>query len=361
MPMLDGPVIGATGGAIVFLLGLLTGLTLSNPAHAGEPVALWVESFTVPPSSQPMAYVMVKNLGDMPYRGSVAMKVPDGWRITPAACEVSLQPGESKRVPLSVERGVSVEANRYPIEVSATGAGLTVVRKQQVVAASAPYFKPTIDGDPSDWKDAIPVTFTTGGKKTIVSTYWSSRRFSLLVVVEEDKLIGYSDIPQSDAPDAVQVAISPQGATTGTSPEGEAARYEFLFASCGSGPEAKCFRLAEPGMPLTEARKCRRLAPLVYDDAEVAVSRQGGKTYYEIGIPTRPIRDRIRPEAGREFCLSVLVHDPDGTGVRDWGEAAGLWESERNRLAWSLWQGAQWGEKPPFDNKLPWGMCSSKY
>ena len=73
------------------------------------------------------------------------------------------------------------------------------------------------------------------------------------------------------------------------------------------------------------------------------------------------MREKIRPSEGREFFLSVLVHDPDGTGVRDWGEAAGLWPSQRNRMAWSLWPGADWGEKPPYDNKLHWGLCTSKY
>ena len=96
----------------------------------------------------------------------------------------------------------------------------------------------------------------------------------------------------------------------------------------------------------------------------MAVFRLGKTTYYEVALPFLPMRNRIRPGEGREFCLSVLVHDPDGTGIRDWGQAAGLWPWERNRLAWSRWQGDGWGnveEDPPFDNTTPWGMCSSKY
>ena len=52
---------------------------------------------------------------------------------------------------------------------------------------------------------------------------------------------------------------------------------------------------------------------------------------------------------------------PDGTSVRDWGQAAGLWPSQRNRLAWSRFPGDRFGDQPPFDNKTQWGMCSSKY
>jgi hypothetical protein len=68
----------------------------------------------------------------------------------------------------------------------------------------------------------------------------------------------------------------------------------------------------------------------------------------------------IKATEGREFRFSVLVHDPDGTGVRDWGEAAGLWPWQRSRLAWASWQGVQWGKEPPFDSAIEWGFCSSK-
>jgi len=257
-----------------------------------------------------------------------------------------------------VTKGMLNEANRYAIEATASGSGTTVTRRQEVACTSAPYFKPTIDGDPADWKDAIPVTFTTGGKRTTISTFWNRRQLSLLVAVEEDKLVGLRE----DGPfDAVQVAISAQGTTTGDSPDGEATRYEFLLAAASGGKQGKCYLLARPGTRLAECGKSRALGPLAYDDADVAVSRAGGVTYYECSIPFKLMRREIRPSEGREFCLSVLVHDPDGTGIRDWGEAAGLWPSQRNRLAWSLWQGARWGEQSPFDNKTPWGLCSSKY
>lgn len=326
-----------------------------------EHLALRVESFTVPPSTRPLMHVQVSNLLDVPYQGSLSVKGPQGWRIAPAKREVELAPGEMKRVPFTIEKGRNREANSYPIEVSAAAAGTTVVRKQNVVCASAPYFKPTIDADPSDFQDAIPITFITGGKKTVISTYWNRRRFSILVAVEEDKLIGYRPQPAPAGFDAVQVALSPQDAHTGTSEDDEATQFEFLLVGTGSGTGGKCFQLAQPGMKLAEAAKDRELGPLEYKDAEVAVARKDGVTYYECSIPFRPMRGQIRPSEGREFFMSVLVHDPDGTGIRDWGAAAGLRPTQRNRLAWSRWPGARWGEKPPFDNKLRWGLCTSKY
>ncbi len=342
-------------------------LMLAGNALAGDPVALRLESLTVAPPHQPLAVVDIKNLQDGPYQGTVTLEAPDGWRIAPDKQPVSLGAGETKRVSFRTEGGLNLAVNSYPFTVSASAVtkagGRTIVRKQNISCASAPYFKPTIDGDPAEWKDAIPVAFLVGGKKTVLSTYWNRRQFCILVAVEEDKLVrrGTSGCFDAVYVDAVQVALSPQDTKTGKSPDDEANRFEFLFVATGSGTNGKCFQLAEPGMKLAEAAKCRSLDGLEYEKAQAAVSRTGSITYYECSIPFRPMRSKIRPSEGREFFFSVLVHDPDGTGIRDWGQAAGLWPSQRNALAWSKWQGAKWGEKPPFDNKLEWGLCSSKY
>ena len=338
-------------------------IMLIPTAHltAGEPVALRVGSFVVAPAHSPPAVVSIKNLEQTPYQGMVKIKLPDEWRFKPSEQEVSLAPGQTKRVAFTVTRGMIRQDNSYPVEVSATGSGTTVVRKQNVVCASAPYFKPTIDGHTDEWKDAIPVTFLSGGKKTVISTYWNRRQFSLLVAVEEDKLVAYGGQGASDGFDAVQLAISPHRSETGASGSGRAARYEFLFVATGTGSDGKCFLLATPDTKLAECDKCRELAALGFDKAKIAVGRDEGITYYECGIPFELMRGQIRPSEGREFCLSVLVHDPDGTGLRDWGQAAGLWPAQRNRLAWSRFAGAKWGDRPPFDNKLQWGLCSSKY
>ena len=156
------------------------------------------------------------------------------------------------------------------------------------------------------------------------------------------------------------MSIAPQNATTGISPDDKAARYEFLLVSMGENGGARCFQLAEPGTKLAEAAKSRALEGLEFDKAKIAVSRNKGITYYECGIPFRSLK-QIKPSEGRELFLSVLVHDPDGTGIRDWGAAAGLFPCERKPLAWSRWQNARWPEEPMFDNKTPWGLCSSKY
>lgn len=326
-------------------------------------LALRAENFVVLPSSQPLAFVDVRCLQSQPYRGTISYRAPEGWRISPAQRQVELRPGETQRVQFAVDRGTNLEANCYPVEIRAVSSSpaCEVVYRQNVRCASAPFFKPTIDGDPAEWKDAIPVRFVTKGKQTSVSTYWNRQQFCLLVGVEEDRFVGYRASPGPNGFDAVQVAISPQGSKTGSLPTDAAARYEFLFVWSGVGTAGRCFQLARPDTKLADTQQDRTLAPLAYEQALVAVSRKDRTTYYECAIPFAPMRQDIRPSEGREFHLSLLVHDPDGTGLRDLGEAVGLWPSQRNRLAWSRWQGAIWGVEPPLDNKLEWGLCASKY
>lgn len=344
------------------MLGLLALLAVKGQLPAAEPVAMRMGSFLVAPSHLPPVIVTVKNLQDRPYQGTIRVDLPEGWRWTPDEQPVSLGAGESRQVRFTVKEGRPNERNSYDVRMTATTAdGATVVRRQEVVCATAPYFKPQIDGRIDEWIDAIPAMFTTGGKTTTIRTYWNRRQFSILVAVEEDELIAYDHASADGSFDAVQLAISPQKTVTGTSPDEQTTRFEFLLVASGqSSTGGICFQLAQPGMKLAETSQARPLGPLAFDRATVAVSRANGLTYYECGIPFRSL-DGIRPSEGREFFLSVLIHDPHGTGLRDWGESVGMFPCERNPLAWSRFPGAKWPAQPPFDNKTPWGMCSSKY
>ena len=342
--------------AIAGVCGCLVGC--GRPGPVGPPVALRAEHLTVTPSTGPLTHVLVHNLHDRTYRGTVTVKFPPGWKMNKTQQEVTIQPRAAARVAFAIERGADAPDNSYPVEMKAVGAGTEVERKQRIVCASAPYFKPTIDGRTDDWADAIPVTFTAGGKKTTVSTYWSRRRFSALVAVEEDTLTRMPAEHAGDATfDAVQIALAPAGAKTPDSPKGYAQRYEFLLAPTATG--ARCFALIEPGGRAAAVALPRTLAGLSALDAELVISRANGVTYYEWSVPLEAM-PQIRADPGREFCLSLLVHDPDGTGLRDWGQAAGLWPWQRSRLAWCNWRGAVWPKQPPYDSKIEWGFCSSK-
>lgn len=341
--------------AMVALLTCVLG-SLAAGQESG-PLLLRAENLGLLPKSKPILHVRIANRTDRPISTTLSVEVPSSWRISELSQDVELAASEEARVGFPVADGDVNASNSYPITMTAEGKGHRCVREQKIAVASAPYFKPTIDGDPSDWEDAIPVSFSRGNQKTTIATYWTRRHFSMLVSVEED---AYVPRGGDTGFDAVQVALAPHGTATGQSVDEKAQRFEYLVFGTEEGRDV-CCQLARPGLPLAEVVRRRSLDPLMRDEVEVAIERVGGVTHYEFSLPLARVRKHIRPSEGREFCLSVLVHDPDGTGIRDWGVAAGLWEEQRNRLAWSDWAGARWGDVPPMDCRTQWGMCSSKY
>ena len=320
----------------------------------GPPVAVRPENLVVLPATGPLTHVQVQNLTDQTYQGTIHLICPDGWKLDAASKPVTIKPRQLARVPFAIEKGIDAESNSYPVKVRAVGGGREIVWDRPIAAVSTPYYKPAIDGSLEDWADAIPFTFVTGGKKTVVSTYWSRRNFSLLVAVEE---AAHRPMGSGGPFDAVQIAISPADARTPRSPGGKATRYELLLT--GSAGGGKCFLLASPGDTVAAGQKVRPLKGLELAGAQLHVVRRKGVTYYECAVPMKAL-PTMRAEPGREYRFSLLVHDPDGTDLRDWGQAAGLWPWQRNRLAWCQWQGAAWPAEPPYDNKIECGFCSSK-
>ncbi|MBL7153373.1 MAG: hypothetical protein ISS79_06625 [Phycisphaerae bacterium] len=322
-------------------------------------IQIRAENFTVPPSTGPLTHILVRNTGDETSAVTVEPKFPDGWRWTPKHRTVTIEPHQVKRLPFTIEKAIDVESNRYAIEIAVRSDSDKTVHRQSVVCASAPYFKPKIDGRFKDWTDAIPVTFITAGKKTVVSTFWNKRYFCLYVQVEEDELNSYKK--GATQIDAVQFALARHDAITGSAPLAKAQRCEFLVVdSAGMFAKDKCFSLIKPGEELSVTQQQRALETLELKEAEVVVKRKGSTTHYECAMPFAAM-PLIRPDVGREIAFSVLIHDGDGTGLRDWGKASGLWPEQRNRFAWCQWESATWPAETPYDSKLEWGLCSSKH
>ena len=103
----------------------------------------------------------------------------------------------------------------------------------------------------------------------------------------------------------------------------------------------------------------RDLSGLVCKEAKVVVKRHKKITLYECAIAYSLI-PKIKLGVGREIGFALLIHDPDGTGVRDWSESMGLWSSP-NRYAWCVSEITGWGKYVPRMNKIDWGLCSSKH
>jgi len=343
------------------LLAIALGVACAWAAQAGgagqHPIALRAENFTVLPSTGPVTHVRVDNRGRAPWRGTITFRAPEGWRLHRSAQTVTVAAMGSERVPFAVEQAADQADNRYSVEVLARGAGGAVGRKQTIMCVSAPYGRPKIDGKADDWAGGIPVSFRTQGKATAVRTLWNRREFAVLIEVEEDKLVGFTRKRESTGFDAVRLAIAPAGAWTPRALGEKYARYEFLLAA--GWLRDRCFLLTKPDDVAATGEGRLPLAELETRAVRLKVKRRAGVTTYECAIPFS-IMEQIEPMEGREFQFSFLVHDPDGTGVRDWGAVAGLHPWQRTWLAWRLRDRSEFGHDAPYDSKVEWGFCSSR-
>ena len=340
------------------------------PPDAAMPVVR-LEHFILAPAHTPSAVAVVCNRGKAEFSGTVRIEGPSPWKIVPESQPLALPAGATRRVIFTVHGGTIRPDNAYPLTAVVSGGGGEVKHRQVVSAASAPFGKPKLDGTPGAFQDALPLTFTTQGRRTAIATLWNRRQFAIQVAVEQTNHVpwpgalaapGSSDKPVAKSPacDAVQLAFAAEATPTPDAPDSPCGRYELLLVGLPHSAKGKCFLLASPETKLAAAQAVAPLGPRALDDVEVVVGRRDGWTYYQCLVPFRVLAD-IKPGEGREFSLAVLVHDPSGVGLRDLGAASGLWPWQRNRLAWSRWPGQTAGPQPPCDSRLPWGMCSSKY
>ena len=295
-------------------------------------------SFLVNPSTGPVAELDISS--ESAWEGTLTLTPPDGWALDPLSHEIALQAGETKRIPYRITKARETAANAYPFTVTLSG---EAPQTQIIRTASAPYYRPKIDGKLDEWKDAIPIRFGGPGAQTTLRAYWNEAALCLAVEVEETALVPSGKRLPDGRFDALHLYIAPKGAA--------ATRHEFLIEPV-SRSKAVCKRLASPdGADLAGGTTEKRVS--------AAVRNSGGVTAYEIAIPL-DLLDGIRADAGREFRLGLLVHDPDGSGLRDLNAVMNLPEAARKSppACWTQWDGGCW-DAPPYDGGTEFGFCTS--
>ena len=295
-------------------------------------------SFIVNPSTGPVAEFDIAS--DAAWSGTLTLTPPEGWTLDPASHEISLQAGESKCIPYRVTKARETADNAYPFTLTLSG-GIT--ETQLIRAASAPYYKPKIDGKLDEWKDAIPIRFGPPGGQTTLRLYWDNTALNVAVEVEESALVPSSKKTADGRSDAVQLYIAPKGATT--------KRHEFLIEPTSSS-KAVCKRLASPdGTDYKDG--------VIEKTATVAIRNTKGVTVYEIAIPLK-VLDGIKADTGSEFRFGLLVHDPDGSGLRDLGTVMNRPDTDRKSppSCWTQWTGGCW-DTVPYDGGTAFGFCTS--
>lgn len=325
---------------LILLMSSMTGAT-----EDVGPVRMRIHNFIVNPSTGPVSEMTATNITNTPVTAELRPQYPTGWVVAPATQTLSLAPGESDVVSFAIEKAVDSMKNSYTVRLDILAGEDQYTQTQQVVCASTPYYRPTIDGDLSEWNDAIPLSWTTHEKKTVVRSYWNKKQFCLAVEVHEDELTDH---------DAIQFALAPGKSKTPTRREAQSNRHEFVVTARDGG---RCYQVLAPGDSMKQLSEARDLKAFPAKDAIVSIVRKGKITHYELALNLRAMRT-LRAAAGREYCFSLLVHDPTGTGLRDLGRIMTL-PPAGSDLAWSNWNGASWPDKKPLDGKIEFGFCSS--
>ena len=145
-----------------------------------------------------------------PCAGTLSITGPADWRIAPDSQPVELAAAAEKRFAFNIEKARNVEANVYPFTIQARVGDRLVRCEQSVFVASARIPRRPWMAGADEWQDAIPVSFVHQGKRTTISTFWSRKRFYLLVAVQEQQHVGYTGADGQPG-DAVQLAISSAG------------------------------------------------------------------------------------------------------------------------------------------------------
>ncbi len=316
------------------------------------------KNFIVNPSTGPVHEVMVTNTTNKPFSGTIAITYGKGWTSTPKNHKITLKPHESKDISQAITKAVDYASNSYPVKVVVKNiSGKEVFSKDFTTKCfSAPYYEVKIDGNLKEWKDSIPISFKTKGKNTKLRTYWDRDNFYIAVEVEEDKFMGTSD---SKTPDCIQISLSNKKAKSN-----EKSFSSNQFVAVGSNSMWSGNKVYNVISPSEQQRlfSIPNQMPNIVKNSQIDVDRDNDKkiTTYEIAIPFSSIKG-VKPTAGRGLNFSILVHDPDGTGIRELASVMNMPQLLNEKLStWVSWYDTFFNStKAKYDDKVDFGFCSS--
>ncbi|MCS7187514.1 MAG: hypothetical protein RMK89_11260 [Armatimonadota bacterium] len=122
-------------------------------------------SFPAPLSLKPPLRVKVENLLPRSVSVRVILQPTGELKLRRNQFELKLRAGEIRFVELPLVDAKPNSVNRYPVRFVAVAEGVAHEGVQTVQVACATYGTPKIDGDLSDWQDAIPVTMVASGSR----------------------------------------------------------------------------------------------------------------------------------------------------------------------------------------------------
>jgi hypothetical protein len=188
---------------------------------AGVPALLVnPRSFTAPLATHPALRVKVENL--LPRATSAVLDVvaPPEIQLASSHAELAdLRAGEIRYVEFPVRGARPNVVNRYPIQYSVQVNGTTQVSTQVVQVACAVHLTPRLNGDLSEWRQAIPVTaLSRGGKDWREITMDPSRAAELLAAKNPADTVAYQFWSAWDETNFYAAAAVPDDTPSQTEP-----------------------------------------------------------------------------------------------------------------------------------------------
>lgn len=340
------------------------------------PVTMTVKPFLAPISQSPPIRVEVTNELNVPVSGDLQVRPPKEWTLSKNRVDFGpLEPGATTVVSFPVSQAVVAPDNRYEVTVLAAKkltdlpwqVGWNTRFTQTVSVAAAVRGTPRIDGDLSDWTDALPLPLNT---KEAVSPYapeafkkaWTPGNVSAVAYVMWDdqnvyfaaKVTDNFHSQQSSAEnpyafpfdgDSIQLALGvdaqdPNKLKSPTSPSYRRGLvfdtdYECALSLTPKGPEFYVLHTPETGYQ-TYYPTNPDIGLGLYKDINLAVVRDDIKetTTYEVAIPwsLMPQVDRTKP-----VRFGFIVNDRDRgnskEGWLEWPAMAGV--KKGNELSFS--------------------------
>ncbi|HEY3283418.1 MAG TPA: hypothetical protein VGN26_14210 [Armatimonadota bacterium] len=352
-------------------LQLLTALRQAKTREVA-PVTARALPFTTEIGSTPAIQVLVTNESNRPFSGDMSVKAPAGWKLmTPRQRFGPILPGASMSVPFLTTTAITSTDNQYPVSFSILpldrgwfSTPWKYEKSQILSVAAATKGTPTIDGDLSDWKEALPQrmnrkeflspftpealqkAWTPGNLSATFYTRWDADNFYFAAEVQDNN---HSQASFADNPyalpfdgDTIQLAFGSDLEEGRLKPaDAPNARrgllfdtdYELAMSLTPKGPELLLLKT-----PQTHHQSYLPTNPEIglglVPDAKLAVKRDDLKetTVYECAIPWSLLKGVDR----KKLRLDVLINDRDKEergAAMEW--SAGLGESQGNTLTFS--------------------------
>lgn len=314
-------------------------LPLSRDAAATEPGSAAIR-------------VRLQNIGIGPQRGTVELDVPRSWKLAQNKYDVSLAEGESKtyefRLIETTARGIAPRRDGDPFRVIVRAAERSDWRFDPPVATArnvAPGARPVIDGNLSDWSDAIWMNVgpNVAKVKGRLAFKWDAQTLYLAAEVRESALaprrVEESVYDFWRGHDAIQLAFG-----TGEAPETAPSRAPFRdsdigllispFGQSSAGQyDGRVLKLWGNDLGFNRAAdRVRWGGQVAGSNCVVSRDERGELTTYEASIPLAMLPG-IDPQklAQRDDIVRFgwLIHNDEGE-VLDWGREVGnfsWWEN----------------------------------